>query len=113
MSDIVKILDEKEARANAATDGPWNASLTGRGARVSEPSGYPLPGCFTCGQNEEGIYEPADAEFIARARTDVPALVAALRAVLALDGPMTGENSGVEYMAAVRAAITSALGGER
>lgn len=70
-------------RADAATEGPWVASLAGRGARVSEPSGYSLPGCFTCGQNEDGIYEPPDAAFIAAARTDLPAALDAIQAVLA------------------------------
>lgn len=103
-------LDEIEARANAATDGPWFVhGLTASGNyRVSDRGRW--------GAGDE--YEVADdlveedAEFIANARTDVPALIAALRAVLALDGPMSGENSGAEYMAAVHGVIASALGGE-
>ena len=63
-------LNEIEARANAATEGPWEAhgslitSLTaGPGGEVAEASGQ-------------------DTEFIAHSRTDVPALVAALYEVL-------------------------------
>ena len=64
-------LDQIEARANAATEGPWEAhgslitSLTGPGGEVAEASGQ-------------------DTEFIAHARTDVPDMAAALRAVLKL-----------------------------
>lgn len=64
-------LDEIEARANAATEGPWEAhgslitSLTGPGGEVAEASGQ-------------------DTEFIAHSRTDVPDMAAALRAVLKL-----------------------------
>ena len=64
-------LNEIEARANAATEGPWEAhgslitSLTGPGGEVAEASGQ-------------------DTEFIAHARTDVPDMAAALRAVLKL-----------------------------
>ena len=64
-------LNEIEARANAATEGPWEAhgslitSLTGPGGEVAEASGQ-------------------DTEFIAHARTDVPDMAAALRAVLEL-----------------------------
>ena len=78
-------LAQIEARADAATDGPWEYRYLSpyKGGNVYEPSGYPLPGCTNCGDNE-ATYEEYDAEFIAHARTDVPALVAALRAVLDL-----------------------------
>ena len=67
-------LNEIEARANAATEGPWEAhgslitSLTGPGGEVAEASGQ-------------------DTEFIAHSRTDVPDMAAALRAVLDLHAP--------------------------
>ena len=79
-------LDEIEARANAATEGPW-ATVAEDGAILSlvltdendglfyGDSGYDAPITTETGD---------DAEFIAHARTDVPALVAALRAVLDL-----------------------------
>ena len=71
-------LDAIEARANAATKGPW--------AWQANDKGYPqqIVG------NDDGLvlvaetftgpeHFPAEAEFIAHARTDVPALIAALR----------------------------------
>ena len=79
-------LDQIEARANAATEGPWKTtyeeadqwhSITG--------SPYPLGGGLWADHPEVATVDQedeADAEFIAHARTDVPALVAALRAVL-------------------------------
>ena len=82
-------LDQIEARANAASEGPWRAAVV---SRYTDADGQE--------RGKGGIYpgtEPgppplfltmdwltADAEFIAHARTDVPALVAALRAVLDL-----------------------------
>ena len=80
-------LDEIEARADAATDGPWETRLFDG-----------LPGKKVVGKREPSdlgrgpivLMQPIfcteqsadNAEFIAHARTDVPALVAALRAVL-------------------------------
>lgn len=76
-------LDEIQARADAATEGPWRALTTGRTggdhwyicdegeaiASVASQDGF-----------NEDQREP-DAEFIAHAREDVPKLVAALRHV--------------------------------
>lgn len=70
-------LAQIEARANAATEGPWRSDrwedFTGRETTYS-----------ISGDTEVSplVHEPDDAEFIAHARTDVPALTAALRAVL-------------------------------
>ena len=68
-------LNEIEARANAATEGPWfvsdDAVWVDRGEGNADGITGPLaPWCF------------GEADFIAHARTDVPALVAALRAVM-------------------------------
>ena len=59
-------LDEIAARADAANYGPWEPD----GSHFWTPSG-----------RSDFHLDPADAEFIAHARTDVPRLVAALRAV--------------------------------
>lgn len=75
-------LDEIEARADAATDGPW---ITGgsieegvtRFGTLNDPDDPSEPGVLL----GDVAYE-ANAEFIAHARADVPRLVAALRAVL-------------------------------
>ena len=85
-------LDEIEARANAATEGPWEWEGEAKaeweiGANSLVPSRRPDdPVLYGYGYDASGIEvkTPADAEFIAHARTDVPALVAALRAVLEL-----------------------------
>ena len=73
-------LDEIEARANAATEGPWMGIRYPDGflGRVIGGNGFGVA---------EDFPDDADAEFIAHARTDVPALVAALRAVLELHKP--------------------------
>ena len=70
-------LNEIEARANAATEGPWMGIRYPDGflGRVIGGNGFGVA---------EDFPDDADAEFISHARTDVPALVAALRAVLNL-----------------------------
>ena len=82
-------LDEIEARTNAATEGPWRASVVAtyvdadgrrRGKGGIYPGGEPGPPPLFLTMD----WLATDAEFIAHARTDVPALVEALRAVLNL-----------------------------
>lgn len=73
-------LDQVEARANAATGGPWfPVGPDDEYVRSGDVVGAGEPGA------RDIICERAgnDSVFIAHARTDVPALVAALRAVLA------------------------------
>ena len=75
-------LDEIEARANAATKGPWATYRDG----IASPAFVNAPSTAVCEiQSDSFVREPdqgdADGSFIALARTDVPALVAALRAV--------------------------------
>jgi hypothetical protein len=74
-------LDAIEARANAATEGPWTLEVSGwSGKRVdtlSSPSSTVI-----MGQDERGgasWSDDDDAEFIAHAREDVPALVKHVR----------------------------------
>ena len=82
-------LDQIRQRADAATDGPWEAD----GTEVSQHWSRPQPwetvassevACmaYCYGGSARGIEREADAEFIAASRTDVPCLVAALTAVL-------------------------------
>ena len=70
-------LNEIEARANAATEGPWMGIRYPDGflGRVIGGNGFGVA---------EDFPDDADAEFIAHARTDVPDMAAALRAVLEL-----------------------------
>lgn len=67
-----------ERRAAAATEGPW---LTYAG---TDGNGNSTRGVTYERNQDEAVFEdrwcgPADAEFIAHARTDVPALVARVR----------------------------------
>lgn len=69
-------LDEIRTRADAATDGPWEYPENLLGLKNTT--------VFVADRSDGValVKSPATAEFIAHARTDVPALVAALRAVL-------------------------------
>lgn len=70
-------LTEIEARANAATEGPWMGIRCPDGflGRVIGGNGFGVA---------EDFPDDADAEFIAHSRTDVPDMAAALQAVLKL-----------------------------
>jgi len=109
-------LDEIEARASKATEGPWRA--LGTGASGGDH-------WYICDRDEaiasiscqDGINEDQrepDAVFIAHAREDVPRLLVALRAVEAFCA--TSEQHAAEYgdtasvyVDDVRAAIREAL----
>lgn len=112
-------LDEIEARSDAANDGPWYAESR----NVDDP--YSLTTVYNVFHNGDTadrdlVAEVAydNAEFIAHARTDVPVLVAALRAVLDLCDstplrfrPYDGaEPFMVLGVPAIRAEIAAALG---
>ena len=104
-------LDAIEARANAATAGPWEAE----GAEVfTVGHGMFGGGVATVyyGAETGGHHPAADRSFIVNARQDVPALVAALRAVLDLTSDVGNTSTGPTFVACyeVRAAITTALG---
>ena len=75
-------LDQIDARAAAATRGPWEetASLDPDGRRSNHVTG---PGDYDVCEVPRTPQGSEDSFFIAHARQDVPALVAALRAVLA------------------------------
>ena len=81
-------LNEIEARANAATEGPWEG--------IRYPDWF-LGRVIVSGELSvcvaEDFPDDADAEFIAHSRTDVHDMAAALRAVLEIhqDG---GESQG-------------------
>ena len=78
-------LDEIEARANAATTGPWSHCLDELRNRTAVhrigSSEVNADVAFTYRDRDGRGPGMQDAEFIAHARTDVPRLVAALRAV--------------------------------
>ncbi|MDZ4233744.1 MAG: hypothetical protein U1C73_08265 [Dietzia sp.] len=119
-------LDEIQARADEATDGPWEArhradldwlsrspAVDSDGHEPGSSVGLadavdPLWGSLWPSRNAN-----ADAEFIAHARTDVPELIYALRAVLdvldrELAEPYNPESERLAQRA--RTAVTDALG---
>lgn len=87
-------LDAIEARANAAIDGPWvvkhepaweadnvqHPDVITVGAQMWEADDEPMTVCLVSTDHEDDPVDVLlDAEFIAHARTDVPALVAEVR----------------------------------
>ena len=88
-------LDEIEARANTATEGPWEVNGPDQPwATISHGSDSILhayeqhhpycEGCECGDPRSEVALSDEDAEFIAHARTDMPALLDALEKVLRL-----------------------------
>lgn len=81
-------LDEIQARADQATEGPWSRFETVMADTfVVGPRGF-IREDIVSGPT----YERENAEFIAHARTDVPALVAAVRKVASLHRPVSVEG---------------------
>jgi len=105
-------LDAIEARANAATDGPWEPERY-----FWKRKGYPFGDCWAWGISDSHgeiaaavddlETTEANAAFIAHARTDVPALVALVRAKQSwIDGAkvdLDGYDEARAAIAAVRA----------
>jgi hypothetical protein len=89
------------ARAEAATEGPWwgggsnrRRDAVGLVGRLSDRG----TGNAIAVLNGVGMDRVADAQFIAHARTDVPKLVEALEAVLAIHKPeWTSDHHGSGY----------------
>ena len=72
-------LAEIEARANAATQGPWEwHPYMGSGATLAKPN-HPFHELNILKTTDDWPPVAADAEFIAAARNDVPALLAEVR----------------------------------
>lgn len=72
-------LDAIETRANAATDGPWCTDSWEIYQGTEYEPGMSLWIGETCRGTGSLEQDRADAEFVAAARTDVPALVAEVR----------------------------------
>lgn len=99
-------LDQIETRADSATDGPWEASVWDSGHSKFEMTASVITSdvgdiiadmdALSRLNNERHGRDDgtSDAYFIAHARTDVPALVAALRAVLTIHVPGEGSSQG-------------------
>ncbi|MEU3847167.1 hypothetical protein AB0E44_09240 [Micrococcus terreus] len=134
MTDPRETLARIRARADAATEGPWEAGPREDG--LAEVNTAPAHAPWMTDTTRPVVYEVvnqafrADAEFIAHARTDIPVMDAALTAALdALDDldskhqihgheclcgfASARSRSRAEHLTAeVRAAITTALQGE-
>lgn len=139
MSDLTEQLAEIKARAEAATEGPWEwtayrvPTLEGwKGdpavyryqTEVLEADHNGECGCRSACQLDLTI-APSDAKFIAHAREDIPRLIAAVDAVLAIHRETYGECSsciepcgcgcegtGAAYPCPTVRVITAALAGE-
>ena len=128
-------LDQIEARAQAATEGPWEwhpYGVSGRTLATPGPviGGFPTHELNVLKTTDDWPPNDPDAEFIAAARTDVPVLVAAVRAVLDKHQPLdaihtvTGkplqvcsgcgrDRDWMPWPCPTVQAVTDALGGER
>lgn len=83
MKAITERLAEIEARTNAVPKGPW--VIEGDyPQRVTNAEALVIAECF-----EGAQWSPSIAEFIAHARTDVPALLAAVEVALKPHEPQT------------------------
>ena len=96
-------LAEIRARVEAATEGPWEAFGTTVGAFTGPGDCGGCSGLLSpehepsCYWSEiAGASEP-DAEFIAASRTDLPALLAAVEAVMALHQPNPYDESECDH----------------
>jgi hypothetical protein len=89
MTTLTDWLDQAQARVDAATDGPWELDQFG----PDEVEDGPFH--FIGSPSDRHVVTPtvhmvsADAAFIAAARTDLPAAIAALQAVLAIHAAST------------------------
>jgi hypothetical protein len=100
-ADITGLLEQWRTNVEAATEGPWSWEATGDKDNswalgfVQDEDGNTLSGQLDNGEGIiiEGVCESvedanyADAEFIVTARTAMPALLAAIGAVLELHQP--------------------------
>jgi hypothetical protein len=91
------------ARAEAATPGPWRfqayVSDPGRPEEFGIAGASEIDGCPTLVSGDGFLFEEKDARFVAHARTDVPALLAALEAAQALNREAAKMLRGLAYSA--------------
>ena len=83
MSDpIMQKLDEMQIRCDAATEGPWEIYDDGWDISVCTASDGTPGIAYVAEKLRQGRDEgESDARFVAASRTDMPKLIAALRAV--------------------------------
>jgi hypothetical protein len=102
-------LSEIEGRAEGATDGPWSHYGSWPFEVFPEPGHSPSTSEQIVVAGRDGT-EP-DSHFIAAARTDVPALTAAVRAVLSVLSVVENRSPADQWVhpQTVRAAIAHHL----
>ena len=84
--ELLKLCEEAERLAGAATEGPWRVYHSESGPTIQVPSGWlALLAWDYCGK---GLPQKDNADFIAFSRTLVPRLAAALR-------EMSAKNDGL------------------
>lgn len=93
--NMTDYLDEIQARADATPHGPWTWRQMLACQRVSNPEAILIAEAFEGADSE--VTDTPIAAFIAHARTDVPRLVAAIRAVEALHTQTTGYSNGADF----------------
>ena len=105
MPDLNHLLDQIEELDESVTEGPWTSIGNDFGGKVYEPSGYPLPGCTSCGENE-ATYEGQDAEFIALSRTALPTLGAVIRRLRECAQTLAEDNNNAsDYAGGIHEAV--------
>ncbi|VXB24465.1 hypothetical protein [Citricoccus sp. K5] len=104
-----------KARAEAATEGPWE--FAGDTVEQLPPGGYEeivscevSCGSYCYGGTGRGVIRSEDGEFIAHARTDVDDMAAAITAVLDLCDDWEARAPGVSGPEVFRRTIADALG---
>ena len=88
--ELTDWLDTTQRLDGAATPGPWETvEDTGRRGHITAPVDDPEEGAFVthCEECMGYVLNAANAEWIAHARTALPAAAAALRAVIELHAP--------------------------
>ena len=115
--DLSALLDAMQARCDAATAGSWRAALFD-GVAYEDGSSSHRAGVYPGRESgpppvfvTNGV-DRRDAAFITAARTDLPRLVAALRAVLSIEYTDGDDHwdAGFDFaLDEVRHAITTAL----
>lgn len=87
-SDPRAWLAEVQERASRATEGPWHEEPHSVALIVADTEGYSADGSARA--IAETVYTAEDRSFIAHARTEHPAMAAALKAVMDLHEPTPG-----------------------
>jgi hypothetical protein len=102
-TELSVILNEIEERANKATEGPWEFVDSTANQMVVKPLGKGRDGII-CALGGIGARTP-EFQFIASARTDVPALVKALHRAVAYISVSGIPDTRLEVLATITAIL--------